>query len=197
MTRTVDNSCPPGVLSATGSQSKFLQIWNKICFRFVISKRRTYNRANKDCMKDGGTLALPKTKPLNDFLADQLLNNYGKSEEAWIGLHDKKEETKFVWEDNSDLDWHNFAKGNGPDNDWLARGIEDCAAIDPGDQGVWYDFQCDSNLTWATRSNPSKIYICQYSFYDENDLPVTDPSLDKIKGRVLSHLRPEMHSSFK
>ena len=115
-------------------------------------------------MKHGGTLAMPKTKPLNDFLADQLFNNYGKKEEAWIGLHDKKEETKFVWEDNSDLVWHNFAKGSGPDNDWLIRGVEDCVALTPGGQGLWNDYQCDSNfLSWITQSRPEKIYICQYT----------------------------------
>ncbi|RUS85260.1 hypothetical protein EGW08_006961 [Elysia chlorotica] len=162
MARTVENTCPARVRNMVGSH--FLKVWNDICFRFVVSTRKTYTEASKDCMKEGGMLALPKSKSLNDFLASQLLNFYGTNKEAWIGLHDKKQETKFVWEDNSNLEWQNFAPGSGPGNYWLARSIEDCVAMDPGDQGLWYDYQCNSNLlSWITRSAPQKIYICQYT----------------------------------
>ena len=130
-------------------------------------------------MKDGGTLALPNSKPLNDFLADQMLNHYGTSEQAWIGLYNKKNETKFVWDDNSELEWHNFAKGHGPGNDWLSAGIEDCAAMDPKDDGLWYDYQCDST-SWANVFNPQKIFICQYTLGENCYVYVHGKSQDRI-----------------
>ncbi|GFR97391.1 macrophage mannose receptor 1-like [Elysia marginata] len=167
--RQIDSLCPPGLLSTVNS--KYIQTRDGSCFHFVVSRWRTYSKANEDCNKHGGTLALPKTKSLNDFLTDQLLNTYGQFEEAWIGLQDRKDETKFVWEDNSELGWNNFAPGNGPDNDWIVRGVEDCVALNPEKDGLWYDHQCDSNLlSWATRANPSKIYICQYTMSPRIDV---------------------------
>ena len=194
MTRSIDSTCPPGVLNSIGPH--FLQVFNETCFHFVLYKWVSYGEASKACSKFGGTLALPKTKPLNDYLTDQLLNHYDISEDVWIGLHDKKEDTKFVWEDNSDLEWHNFAKRSGLNNPWLISGNEDCVALDPGDEGQWYDYQCDSDLfSWATRSNPKKSYICQYKLGVNSGVQLQgkyrDPSLNKVKGGILTHLRPK------
>ena len=115
-------------------------------------------------MKDGGTLVLSKTKSLNDYLTHQMSNYYGQSGEAWIGLHDVEEELKFVWEDNTQLRWNNFAKSNGLYNDWLREGVKDCVALDPNDKGKWYDYPCGSDsIPLTTGSDPRKQYICQYT----------------------------------
>ncbi|GFR65313.1 macrophage mannose receptor 1 [Elysia marginata] len=160
--RTVANTCPPALV--TIANSHYLQVREESCFHFVFNKPEIYSNANKMCEKHGGTLAMPKTQALNDYLADQLYHHYHQYRKAWIGLHDLKREGTFVWEDGTELDWSNFAKGQGPRNTWLARGFEDCIALDPNDQGRWHDFQCDHNLlSWLSKPDPRKIYICQYT----------------------------------
>ena len=162
MAQTVVSSCPSSLV--TDTDYRFFQVLDGSCFYFVLYKLRTYEEARTDCRKHGGTLALPKTKLLNDFLTQWLRDRNERFRETWIGLHDREEETQFIWEDNTKLGWSNFAEGNGPDNDWLARGVEDCVALDPSQYGLWHDHQCDSNLlSWVTRAAPRKPYICQYT----------------------------------
>ncbi|KAK3790282.1 hypothetical protein RRG08_034844 [Elysia crispata] len=160
--RTLENFCPPGVLST--ESNIYLQVHEGSCFRFVTYRMRDYNHASGDCRQDGGTLAMPKTQSLNDYLTEQWLNHYNIRSPVWIGLHDKVKETEFMWEDNSKLGWSNFDKGNGPKNNIFRRGVEDCVAIDPTKNGQWHDFQCKSNfVSVVTGSNPKKRYICQYT----------------------------------
>ena len=125
---------------------------------------RTYGDASADCRKYGGTLALPKTQSLNDYLIVQSVKRYRMLSPIWIGLHDLRKEKEFVWEDNTAMEWNNFAKGNGPDNNIFRRGLEDCVAIDPYDDGLWHDFQCNTGfIASVTFSSPKKMYICQYT----------------------------------
>ena len=160
--RTIVDICPPDLLRAVSAY--YLQVFDGSCFYFVIFKLRSYADADRVCRKYGGTLALPKTSSINFFLTGKLFYHYKSLGETWIGLHDRKEETQFMWEDNTKLEWSNFAEGNGPDNDWLARGVEDCVALDPSQDGLWHDHQCDNNLlSWVTRAAPRKQYICQYT----------------------------------
>ena len=158
----VESTCPSKVLTTT--DPRYIQIWEGICFHFVVTTWKSYGKANHDCRGGGGTLALPKTKLLNDYLTDKLLNFYKAPLETWVGLNDKQRETEFVWEDNSRLRWNNFDRGEGPETNWPARDVEDCVALHPRRGGRWYDRQCDDNLlAWATRSKSKKQYICQYN----------------------------------
>ena len=142
----------------------FLQLHNGTCFYFAVNRWKTYHGADADCVSGGGTLALPKTKALNDYLTDQLLNHYNRKDEAWIGLHDKDKEGRFQWEDDTSVEWTNFASRNGPDNGWFASRREDCVAIDPLDDGMWHDFQCKEDfIALISGSEPLKMYICQYN----------------------------------
>ncbi|GFR80039.1 collectin-10 [Elysia marginata] len=160
--RTLENSCPGGVLSTT--YRTYLKLYGGSCFQFVLNKERIYQEASSECRYHGGTLALPKTQHLNNIITRMLIYYYGETKPVWIGLHDMREETRFVWEDNTRMQWNNFAKGNGPDNNWFSRGVEDCAALDPMDDGLWHDFQCESNfVSFVTGSASKKPYICQYT----------------------------------
>ncbi|KAK3790285.1 hypothetical protein RRG08_034846 [Elysia crispata] len=160
--RTLQNSCPSGVLKTVDPY--YLQVQNGSCFQFVKNKMRTYGDASADCRKYGGTLALPKTQSLNDYLIVQSVKRYRMLSPIWIGLHDLRKEKEFVWEDNTAMEWNNFAKGNGPDNNIFRRGLEDCVAIDPYDDGLWHDFQCNTGfIASVTFSSPKKMYICQYT----------------------------------
>ncbi|GFR88251.1 collectin-10 [Elysia marginata] len=160
--RTLENSCPDGVLSTT--YRTYLKLYGDSCFQFALNKERIYQEASSECRYHGGTLALPKTQHLNNIITRMLIYYYGETKPVWIGLHDMHEETRFVWEDNTRMQWNNFAKGNGPDNNWFTRGVEDCAALDPMDDGLWHDFQCESNfVSFVTGSASKKPYICQYT----------------------------------
>ena len=110
---TVKDVCPREVLDSVNHM--YLQVYGGTCFQFVASERRTYQEADDDCLRHGGTLALPKTADLNDFLTTQSFEHYHISDEIWIGLSDMHDERKFVWEDNTEMEWNNFAKDNGPD----------------------------------------------------------------------------------
>ncbi|GFR63469.1 LOW QUALITY PROTEIN: collectin-11 [Elysia marginata] len=161
-TRTLDNSCPDGVLRTTYRRN--LKLYDGSCFQFVFNKEKTYTEASLECRYHGGTLALPKMKYLNGYLARMIYIYYRKTKPVWIGLHDMRDETRFVWEDNTRMQWNNFAKGNGPGNNWIRRGIEDCVALDPMDDGLWHDYQCyGSVVSFLSRSNTKKPYICQYT----------------------------------
>ena len=147
------------------------------CFHFALLRRKTYFDANKECKRDGGTLALAKTKSTNAYLTDQISNYYKTSTEVWIGLHDEKLKAEFLWEDKSKLSWNNFAKGNGPHKNWIGGGVENCVAMSPAD-GQWYHYQCDSELQLlATGSNPKKHYVCQYKPIEKDTLQVDGKDL--------------------
>ncbi|KAK3790289.1 hypothetical protein RRG08_034850 [Elysia crispata] len=165
----IESSCPVGLLNA--ADSYYIQTWNGSCFNFVLYSKKTYSDANRYCQMHGGTLVLPKTESLNKFLIDKLENYYEYFSDVWIGLHDKKKENTFVWEDHTNLVWSNFAKNNGPGRSWFSgRSVEDCVALDPHDRGRWHDYQCGpgfvSYLTWA---DYIKSFICQYTLMATGD----------------------------
>ena len=158
----------------------YLQVLDGSCFQFVTYKNRAYEAANEDCARHGGTLAVPMTQKINDFLADESFNHYHIEEPMWIGLHDQGGESTFIWEEGSPLDWSNFAQGQGPDNGWIAGGLEDCVALDPLDGGQWHDFQCSGGfIAFLSGSDPRKRYICQYTLEAEDDQEETCPVIEK------------------
>ena len=113
-------------------------------------------------MRDGGTLALAKTEDVNDFLTEQARDHYGVADELWIGLHDMKDESRFIWQDQTEMQYRNFAEGNGLENNWFIKQFEDCVALDPED-GLWYDYPCQPDIaSFVFGSEPKKMYICQY-----------------------------------
>ena len=160
--RTLENSCPSGVLNTV--DPFYLKVHNGSCFQFVKNKMRTYADSSADCGRHGGTLALPKTLSLNDYLTRQSTNHYGMLSPIWIGLHDQAIESEFVWQDNTKLEFRYFAAENGPSNNGFRGWAEDCVALDPIRGGLWYDHQCNTGLiSYFTSSKPKKMYICQYT----------------------------------
>ena len=104
---------------------------------------------------------MPKSRSLNDFLTSQLAFEYKVTNDIWIGLHDKKDESHFVWDDGTQMKWSNFADGNGLDNNWIVSQFQDCVALDPMHLGQWYDCQCEGNIFML--SGPvQKMYVCEY-----------------------------------
>ncbi|RUS73297.1 hypothetical protein EGW08_018946 [Elysia chlorotica] len=159
---TIEDSCPAALLGRVDIY--YLQVWESSCFYFGLSDKKSYSAASAFCKEDGGTLAMPKSKSLNDFLTNQVVSYYGVGGEfVWIGLDDKKNESAFIWADDTKMTWDNFAPQNGPSNIWIVRDTEDCAAMD--DQGLWHDHRCVDNqvLSWAGWANSAMFFICQYT----------------------------------
>ena len=127
-----------------------------------------YETAKNKCMRNGGNLAMPKTKDTNDFLI-QTMKTFDKPQPMWIGMHDKDEEGTIVWEDGSKVNaWGNF--------DWTTGGLfggaEDCFALDPNN-GKWHDYGCSNTgllTTLMVTRNSQLPFICQYPVREEQDV---------------------------
>ncbi|KAK3783915.1 hypothetical protein RRG08_031778 [Elysia crispata] len=157
----VENSCRPDALNRV--PNKYFRVRNGTCFLFMTYDKVVYETAGKKCQNSGGTLAMPKTKDINDFLLREM-KKLNTDQPMWIGMNDKEEEGTVVWEDGSKVDaWSNF--------DWINGGLfgvaEDCFALNPNN-GKWHDYGC-SNARILMLSRESKLpFICQYRIKDDS-----------------------------
>ena len=144
-----------------------------------------YEAAKGKCQKDGGTLAMPKTKDVNDFLLQEMKRVRAKTA-MWIGMNDKAEEGKYVWEDGTEVkSWDNMNYFNG----FLSFDGEDCMALNPADK-QWHDYKCSvtgfSATIWPLK-NDKLPFICQYPILDAREGKdsigqVVEPSKKKGQG---------------
>jgi len=72
-------------------------------FYKVYSEKMTYNAAKTQCESDGAFLAIPRSEPENDYIADLIPNNH-----IWIGIDDIDQEGVFVAVDGSDITYTNW-----------------------------------------------------------------------------------------
>jgi len=147
--------CPAGL------NRFYLQTKGNYCYRFVFNYKRDYDAAQADCRKNGGNLAMPKSKDINDFLIDTLLHTYEHVDMAWIGLNDRRDEDEFDWIDGTRLKSGSFAPwatDNGPRGFWSMKHVEDCVTLNPF-EGKWHDFHCSD---YAIGPNQQKSFICEY-----------------------------------
>ena len=96
----------------------------------LVDTEKTWEDAKAHCVSEGMQLAVIKSSAEN-VAAAKAANG-----EAWIGLHDIREENRWEWIDGSAMGYSNWADGQ-PD-DW--KGAEDCAHIMP--DGTWNDSHC-------------------------------------------------------
>ncbi|RUS80935.1 hypothetical protein EGW08_011316 [Elysia chlorotica] len=154
---TVDDACPPDALTVVGS--KYFRVRGDYCFLFMTYDKVVYEDARRKCMNNGGTLAMPKTKDVNDFLLEEI-KSFGNPQTMWIGMHDKVDEGTMVWEDGTEVkDWGNFAWGNGG----FFGGAEDCVGLNP--DGKWHDYGCSNSgilINIRIKGNAKLPFICQY-----------------------------------
>lgn len=162
------------------------------CYQFVVYRQNTHSAARADCEKHGGSLVLVKSGDVQNFLYDQLVNNFKVFSRVWIGLNDIVTENVYQWEDGTTPVYTDWAGGEGPASTSFAHNAyhdtRDCVVIDPLDGGKWKESNCDSGsfliLFSATESHS---YVCQYkarssvviSVQEQTSLPVhvTVPSI--------------------
>ncbi|GFS27917.1 collectin-10 [Elysia marginata] len=141
--------CSPQALYIAGPT--YLSIFNNTCYFFVTYHPVVYEDALRHCHYDGGSLAMPKTKPVNDFLIQEMRKR-GYYKPMWIGMHSKAKGGSWRWEDGSKVvPWGNMNWLNG-------FGLaEHCMALNSRD-GQWHDMRCSA---WFL--NDELPYICQYA----------------------------------
>ena len=137
-----DITCPEGW---TLVGNKCLQLINEI---------RTYDEAVSHCISINGNLTEPRT----DIEADQL-RDFTNNKHVWIGINDKDQENKFIYESNgqeaSFLRW----SPNEPNNDPID---EDCVMTWTVDDG-WNDKECDALLS----------FVCEISRGAKNQVSIS------------------------
>jgi len=143
--------CPAGV-----PRDQFLQVYDGVCYQFMLTGQAFFPDAEFYCESHGGYLAMPKTADINDFLRNQLnrykqaISVYGQeSEEIWIGLTDEQQESTWVWVDGSASTFTNWARGHG-----FYPSSDDCVVMD-NQRGMWQDRQC--------QDTEAKQFVCQYT----------------------------------
>ena len=130
----------------------------------------------------GGTLAMPKTKDVNDFLLQEMKRVRAKTA-MWIGMNDKAEEGTYVWEDGTEVkSWGNMNFFNGgPFGDG-----EDCMALNPADK-QWHDYKCSvtgfSATIWPLK-NDKLPFICQYPIEDATKSKDSFGQVDKTVNKT-------------
>ena len=122
----------------------------------MFQEKKAWKHADTECKNITAHLVKIESEEENDFLLDNYLNlpEDQLNIEAWIGLNDREEEGKFVWADNSEANYTNWADEQPNDEH-----EQDCGEIAngqfwPGGEqqvGVWNDFQCETEM----------MYICE------------------------------------
>ncbi|KAM9450976.1 lymphocyte antigen 75-like [Clarias gariepinus] len=88
------------------------------CYYFESESIKTWEDAENYCVSQNGHLASIHDQETVSFITAHI------TRASWIGLNDRKEESKFVWSDGSATDFLPWGEGQ-PDN-W---GDEDCVQI--------------------------------------------------------------------
>ncbi|XP_019631488.1 PREDICTED: uncharacterized protein LOC109475317 [Branchiostoma belcheri] len=88
------------------------------CFK-AYNQVKTYSQARQVCAADGGLLAMPKDRDMNDVLLD-LKNAVDPNSPFWFGLNKQNGEGRWAWEDGTPYsptaDWTGWQPGEPNSN---------------------------------------------------------------------------------
>ncbi|XP_059159014.1 perlucin-like protein [Physella acuta] len=158
---TIDD-CPAGV-----PRDRYLQVRGDTCYQFVVYRQSTNTAARAYCEQHGGSLVLVKSVEVQEYLYDQLVNNFQVSGKIWIGLNDLATENLYQWEDGTTPVYTDWAGGEGPASTSVTHttnhNTRDCVVIDLVAGGKWKETNCESGsfLIFFSTSE-SHSYVCQY-----------------------------------
>ncbi|XP_059158993.1 macrophage mannose receptor 1-like [Physella acuta] len=158
---TIDD-CPAGV-----PRDIYLQVRGDTCYQFVVYRHNTHTAARAYCEQHGGSLVLVKSVDVQEYLYDQLVNNFKVSGKIWIGLNDLATENIYQWEDGTTPVYTDWAGGEGPASTSVTHtanhNTRDCVVIDLVAGGKWKETNCESGsfLIFFSTSE-SHSYVCQY-----------------------------------
>ncbi len=134
-------SCAPGWTMIIGR-----------CYFLELSTAIPYANAVSDCQARGAKLFEPKSRTINDAVANLMGGN-----RFWIGLTDLASEGNFVYESNGQSPsytyWLTLGSTPQPDN---ANNNENCVHVRPDDNHGWNDINCGYSYR----------YVCEGLVYD-------------------------------
>ncbi|KAK0140766.1 Macrophage mannose receptor 1 [Merluccius polli] len=138
----IENPCPEGYVS-----------WNLNCYR-LVQQPDTWERAQQDCVTQGGNLASIDMSYDQAFVAGAVLQ--GRAD-AWIGL--RRKNTSYSWTDGWPVLFTQW--GPGEPSNHVGEG---CVSMHASRffHGTWNDTKCDD----------AKPYICKIS----SELPPPTPA---------------------
>ncbi|XP_019626527.1 PREDICTED: proprotein convertase subtilisin/kexin type 9-like [Branchiostoma belcheri] len=143
------------------------------CFK-AFDKAKKYGTAEAVCEGEGGILAEPRNRAVNEFLF-KLLTSLNPGEKLWIGLTDREKEGTWRWNNGEELDRNSFtAWAEGKPNQ-----AGDCAVVKADSK--WNDVPC----RWRHR------FICQRPAFgkDSVDVYIVDSGIrythEEFEGRAV------------
>ncbi|GFO02033.1 collectin-11 [Plakobranchus ocellatus] len=167
---TLAATCPSQTLQGG---TTFIKPFRGKCYTFHAhpDSRKQYWEAQRECKKNKGNLAMPKTKETNTFLVNSLLD-YGVNEEVFIGLDDMGKEGNFKWQDGSELmkpkSYENFASDTGIFRQQGGQS-RDCVTLDPT-TNKWQDIDCHINIIQRlTGYKEERSFVCEHEKDNIND----------------------------
>ncbi|XP_059159278.1 macrophage mannose receptor 1-like [Physella acuta] len=167
---TIDD-CPAGV-----PRDRYLQVRGDTCYQFVVYRHNTHTAARAYCEQHGGSLVLVKSVDVQEYLYDQLVNNFKVSGKIWIGLNDLDTENLYQWEDGTTPVYTDWAGGEGPASTSYTHtanhNTRDCVVIDLVAGGKWKETNCESgSFLILFSTSESHSYVCQYMADVEEQTP--------------------------
>ncbi|XP_078678988.1 uncharacterized protein LOC144914705 isoform X3 [Branchiostoma floridae x Branchiostoma belcheri] len=151
---------------------KDYQLFQGICYK-AFNFAATFEQSVIRCVKDGGTLAMPRDQKTNEFLYT-LKNAVDQKSPFRFGLHDILKENVWRWMDGQELgDFTNWAPGE-PNNSGVGPG-EDCVEYYPRQ---WNDKEC----------HDARKFICQVDT-TENGGYIPYPSQPDVFFKLFAELK--------
>ncbi|XP_019626628.1 PREDICTED: LOW QUALITY PROTEIN: uncharacterized protein LOC109471719 [Branchiostoma belcheri] len=115
---TVEQSTAPVTTLLQGGCPVSYTAHGDSCFK-AYNQVKTYSQARQVCATDGGLLAMPKDREVNDFLLD-LKNAVDPNSPFWFGLNKQSGEGGWAWEDGTPYspttDWTGWHPGETNSN---------------------------------------------------------------------------------
>ena len=109
----------------------------------MITEKLSWNDAESNCKKEGGSLASVQSSKENEFLLE-LASQYKNRIPYWIGANDLVNEGQFVWSDGVPLSYSNWKKGH-PYKEQRKRNCVSFWRVDGHEwDGVWTDNPCQT-----------------------------------------------------
>eukprot|EP00058_Branchiostoma_floridae_P009849 XP_002595337.1 hypothetical protein BRAFLDRAFT_87574 [Branchiostoma floridae] len=130
------------------------QKYHDVCYK-VFATRKSFSDSSRTCETAGGTLAMPRAAGINAFLISIVDKN--RHADAWIGLHDRKREGRWMWIDGTPSRTGYTAWGPGEPNN--QNGKQDCAMYWTANRSLWDDAYCNREEKFICQVKPSAVCI--------------------------------------
>ena len=138
-----DGPCPSSAVAKYG-KFWFSVYNNKTCYGLITSPKLKFEDAKNFCEKSNGTLAMPKSPKLNDYLL-KFINDMDPTYMPWLGIRKKNKDYFFLDDSKSNrqvLD-HSLAQ---------ILSSPFCVIFSKG-SGDWRQFDCDTELNYLCEWN--------------------------------------------